>query len=107
MLGRPLAASGLKVIWMRQEEQSEAKDLIAPTLTSDIVCERATISMWSQLLILIHRHALYTFYMLHGLRGMLLRNIVSGVLYGILYYRNGTYLYEQQLIVNPRTFEYK
>ncbi len=71
------------------------------------VFERKTVPLWSQLLIVTHRHALYTFYMLHGLRGMLARNVAAGVLYGILYHRNGTKLWETHLIIDPQTLKFK
>lgn len=42
-----------------------------------------------QVLVLTRRHALYTWRTLHGMRGMLARNILGGLFYGIVYYNNG------------------
>lgn len=53
------------------------------------IIARSPLPVGYQILLLTLRHALYTWKTLHGVRGMLARNILGGVFYGIVYYRNG------------------
>jgi hypothetical protein len=64
---------------------------------------RASVSFASQVRILMKRHALYSIFSLHGLPAMLARNILGGLLYGILYYRNGAILENEKNIVDKDT----
>lgn len=64
---------------------------------------RQTIPFSRQCTVLIHRHGLYTLYMLHGVTGMILRNVLGGAFYGLLYYRNGTHLWDLRFLIDPRT----
>lgn len=64
---------------------------------------RIMLPFMSQVKILLERHFLYTVLMLHGVRGMMIRNIVGGIFYGVLYYRNGNKLWDLKLLYDPTT----
>ena len=90
-----MAISNLKLLWQQSEilEQGLSAPSENDTASFEDVFERSTISLRSQLLVLTHRHALFTFYKMHGLRGTLLRNVIGGVVFGTIYYLNGTKLW--------------
>ena len=106
-----MAISHLKVLWCKKQLEILAQGLNNPSSNSagmfDEIIERSTISLWSQLLILTHRHSLHTFYKLHGLKGTLVRNIAGGVFFGVVYYQNGTKLWNSDGIVELPTLDYK
>ena len=71
-----------------------------PTDTPGLAC-RQPLPLLHQILVLTLRHALYTWRTLHGVRGMFARNILGGLFYGIIYYKNGSELAELNSFVYP------
>ncbi len=106
-----MAISNLKLLWQRQESGILAQGLAVPNVNGTASLEdefqRSTISLRSQFLVLTHRHALLIFYKLHGLKGTLVRNVIGGVVFGVIYYRNGTKLWKTDTLVDLQTFEVK
>jgi hypothetical protein len=62
---------------------------------------RGTLPFLSQCSILCQRHALYTILMLHGVKGMIMRNLVGGILFGVIYYRNADKLWDLRFLYDP------
>jgi hypothetical protein len=60
-------------------------------------------TFWNQVVTLSLRQGLYQWRSIHGIPAMLVRNIVGGLLFGILYFRNGRYLQNQQNIFDLET----
>jgi hypothetical protein len=54
-----------------------------------VVTGRQVLPLLWQVVVLTRRHALYTWRTLHGVRGMLARNLLGGLFYGVVYYNNG------------------
>jgi hypothetical protein len=109
MAGKPETASKLHFAW--HSLQSEAPH------SPDTSChnhqeekrelKRQRNSILDEILILSRRHALYSLLSAHGFWSVILRNVVCGVIYGVLYYRNQAILYEhgQMVTLNPAGFD--
>jgi hypothetical protein len=67
----------------------EAPQLQEVAVGDSALSSRSPLPLVHQILVLTLRHALYTWRTLHGVRGMFARNVLGGIFYGVIYYRNG------------------
>jgi hypothetical protein len=61
------------------------------------------VPMFDQIVYLTRRPAYYMWRSIHGVAAMVARNLLGGILFGVLYYKNGNYLKNDLFIVAPET----
>lgn len=69
-------------------------------IISNFILNLLTTVTWNHIKTLSSRQSLYLWKSIHGLTVMLIRNIIGGVIFGILYYRNGYYLSNEKNIID-------
>ena len=75
-----------------KQNSNKVDHSISESSNEEVVSPRKTLPLHYQILVLTRRHALYTWRTLHGVKGMFGRNLLGGIFYGIVYYRNGNEL---------------
>ena len=96
------------------EEASTADELGLCSVLTPTNCQRSSLANMAsdrgipvgflhQVAILMQRHSIYSLFSLHGVFSMLIRNVLGGALYGLLYYRNGAILNNEDVIFSRET----